>query len=229
MTNKDKQLGDLVSVVARASGSTAASAGQAFTQAVGTLIPVPNGANAATPAMAAPNGNGELSSEALTQNTQQLSQLIAALERQVGATADNTRAVADNTSAKSSGAASTAGNMLMNIFGGALSMNPIVSGLMSLFGGSGSATATTPTKFALPNSLDLQAVVSGTQGMTPVSYGENGLPRPATPTATQQQQVTVNIQAMDSRSFLDHSSDIADAIKQALLNSHSLNDVIGEL
>jgi hypothetical protein len=34
---------------------------------------------------------------------------------------------------------------------------------------------------------------------------------------------------MDSQSFLDHSDDIAMAVKQAILNSSSLNDVIAEL
>jgi hypothetical protein len=34
---------------------------------------------------------------------------------------------------------------------------------------------------------------------------------------------------MDSRSFLDRSSDIATAVRQAILNSHSINDVLSEL
>ncbi len=42
-------------------------------------------------------------------------------------------------------------------------------------------------------------------------------------------QITVQVQAMDSRSFLDHSEDIAQAVRQAMLNSHGINDVITEL
>ncbi len=34
---------------------------------------------------------------------------------------------------------------------------------------------------------------------------------------------------MDSRSFMDHSDDIARAVREALLNAHSLNDVMSEL
>ena len=34
---------------------------------------------------------------------------------------------------------------------------------------------------------------------------------------------------MDSQSFLDHSNEIAMAVKQAILNSNSLNDVISGL
>ena len=39
-------------------------------------------------------------------------------------------------------------------------------------------------------------------------------------------QITVQVQAMDSQSFLDHSSDIALAVRQAMLQSSVLNDVI---
>ncbi len=34
---------------------------------------------------------------------------------------------------------------------------------------------------------------------------------------------------MDSRSFLDHSDDIAQAVRQAMLNMNSLNDVVTSL
>ena len=42
---------------------------------------------------------------------------------------------------------------------------------------------------------------------------------------------TINIQvsAMDSRLFLDHSSQIAQAVREAMLNMHSLNDFVSEL
>lgn len=41
--------------------------------------------------------------------------------------------------------------------------------------------------------------------------------------------ITVNVHAMDSRSFLDHSSDIASAVREAMLNMHSINDVVNDL
>lgn len=46
--------------------------------------------------------------------------------------------------------------------------------------------------------------------------------RPAT-------HVTVNVQAMDSRSFLDRSHDIAQAVREAMLNMHAINDVVNDL
>ena len=42
-------------------------------------------------------------------------------------------------------------------------------------------------------------------------------------------QVTVQVHAMDSRSFLDHSDDIARAVRLAMLESHAINDVVAEL
>ena len=41
--------------------------------------------------------------------------------------------------------------------------------------------------------------------------------------------ITINVQAMDSRSFLDHSGEIAQAVREALLHSHALSDVVTEL
>ena len=42
-------------------------------------------------------------------------------------------------------------------------------------------------------------------------------------------QISVNVQAMDARSFLDHSNEIAQAVRQAMLNLNSLNDVVNDL
>ena len=42
-------------------------------------------------------------------------------------------------------------------------------------------------------------------------------------------QITVNVQAMDARSFLDRSNDIALAVRDAMLNMNAINDVVNEL
>jgi hypothetical protein len=42
-------------------------------------------------------------------------------------------------------------------------------------------------------------------------------------------EITIQVQAMDSRSFMDHSHDIAKAVREAMLNMHALNDVISDL
>jgi len=43
------------------------------------------------------------------------------------------------------------------------------------------------------------------------------------------QQITVQVQAIDSQSFLDHSDEIAQAVRQAMLNMNSINDVVTDL
>ena len=42
-------------------------------------------------------------------------------------------------------------------------------------------------------------------------------------------QITVNVQAMDARSFMDRSNDIALAVRDAMLNLNSINDVVNDL
>jgi len=42
-------------------------------------------------------------------------------------------------------------------------------------------------------------------------------------------QMTLNIQAMDAQSILDRSGDIAQAVRSAMLNMSSINDVISDL
>ena len=51
---------------------------------------------------------------------------------------------------------------------------------------------------------------------------EAGAPREAA-------NITIQVQAMDSRSFLDHSAEIAQAVREAMLNMHSLNDVVNDI
>jgi hypothetical protein len=42
-------------------------------------------------------------------------------------------------------------------------------------------------------------------------------------------QITVNVSAMDSQSFMDRSNDIASAVREAMLNLHPINDVVASL
>jgi hypothetical protein len=78
----------------------------------------------------------------------------------------------------------------------------------------------------MPPSVNLQSTTNNQD----VTWGENGLPRSSGSSGSNTgQQVTVQVQAMDSQSFLDHSDDIAQAVKQAMLNMNSINDVITSL
>ena len=169
--------------------------------------------------------------DTLTQVSRGLGTLAPASQLQVQAFIANTQAVTQNTSVQDiSGVLSTIGTLASSLTGGALSLSPILSGLLHLFSG-GTSNAPPPlVKFALPPSVAFQAAnVSGPQ-TAGVDFSQSGTPRAigtAPPFASQ--QITIQVQAMDSRSFMDHSHDIARAVREAMLNMHALNDVISDL
>lgn len=180
------------------------------------------------------NGNSDVT-EQLTALTSQISSLTSAQQSQISALQDNTQAVTQNTSAKGSSGSSvgsTVESVASSFLGGGLSsLSPLLGGLLSLFGGGGGQTLSTPAPYILPSPIQSQAgITSAAPGqVVPVSYGATGQPRGVTQSSSSSTQVTVQVNAMDSQSFLDHSDDIAMAVKQALLNSSSLKDVISEL
>jgi hypothetical protein len=169
--------------------------------------------------------------EQITELSRQTNSLNTTQIAQVGATQDNTRAVTTNTTTKSGGSsvAGTVGNIASGLLGGALSFAPIISGLIGLFGGGDSKPAATSTPFALPPSVQSQAgLTGGSSGqIVPVDYGQNGQVRGQP--ASSAPQINIQVNAMDSQSFLDHSDEIAKAVREAMLSSHSLNDVIADL
>ena len=179
---------------------------------------------------------GTLSQSSTDQMTEQMSSLVSQItglnateQSAINAIQGNTQAVTQNTSSKGSGtsAASQVGSAAESLFGGALSLSPILSGILSLFGGGSSGPTTQMTPFMLPAPVQYQAGLASSGGVTPVSFGEGAQPRAQGASSTT--QVTVQVNAMDSQSFLDHSDDIANAVKTALLNSNSLGDVIADL
>jgi hypothetical protein len=167
----------------------------------------------------------------LAQLTQGISYLTPASEMQAQALLANTQALGENTTAHSSGGVSGAlGSIASTLTGGLLSVSPILSGIMSLFGGGGSSSPPPLTPFYLPPTVNFQAANAfGSAGpqLPGADFGQSGQPRSMTQAAAP--QITVQVQAMDSRSFMDHSSDIAQAVRDAMLNMHSINDVISNL
>jgi len=115
------------------------------------------------------------------------------------------------------------------VLGGGLGLAPLVSGLAGLFGGGGdaSAPAALPT-YTAPLPIHIDAGFSeGGGGAYGVDAVQGGAPRAMT--SSPAAQITVQVQAMDSSSFLDHSQDIALAVRQAMLQSTVLNDVIRDV
>jgi hypothetical protein len=169
--------------------------------------------------------------ESMSRLTQGMEQLRISTQTQADSVNANTDALAQNTASqanKSGGtAASTVGRILSPVWK-ATGIGAIVSELSSLFRGGGDAQAASLTPYVAPAPIRYEATLSGagnsggTESATAERNG-NGLRAAVAPT------VQVNVQAIDSRSFLDHSDAIASAVRDAMLRSHSLNDVVNEI
>jgi hypothetical protein len=165
----------------------------------------------------------------------QLEQLQPLTVQQLEAVAENTRAVSQNTGAQKGGGAAAAGNVAttaLRMLGGGLTLFPLVSSIAGLFKGGNSEAAPTLPTYTLPPAVNFLGAVprQGGQPILAADYGQDGMPRTIPATAPFfAPSVTVQVQAMDSRSFLDHSDDIARAVREALLNAHALGDTVNEL
>jgi hypothetical protein len=188
----------------------------------------------------ASGGTGDAASsvlpETLNQLNEQLLQLQTVGQAQTQATTSNTQAVDQNTTQQAQGGSSTAGTIgqtLSSTFGIGSALSPLISGIVSLFGGGGSSQPAALTPYVPPNKVNVAAGVSDAAPGSAfgVDYAQGGQPRPVDSSAASSSstQITVQVQAMDSQSFLDHSNDIALAVRQAMLESSVLNDVIREV
>lgn len=176
-----------------------------------------------------PQGAGAFA-DTLGELTRNLGNLVPASQLQAEALLANTQAIVQNTTAHSSAAADAFGKVASTLTGGILGgLSPILTGLMSLFGGDGSSAPPPLTSYIPPPSLHFQAANAPGATVQGVDYGQGGAPRAMSNTPQSIPQITVQVQAMDSRSFIDHSHDIATAVRDAVLNMHSLNDVISDL
>jgi hypothetical protein len=137
---------------------------------------------------------------------------------------------ATGSTSSSGGIGSTLETVAMDVLKSGVGLVPIIGGLLGLFGGGDSEPLPTLTKYQMPEAIDYQAAEVGGQ-LANVDYGQSGAPRAfggGTGAGTVP-GITVNVQAMDARSFLDRSSDIAAAVKDAMLNLNSINDVVNDL
>jgi hypothetical protein len=118
-------------------------------------------------------------------------------------------------------------------------VGPIVAGLMSLFGSKDAEPLPALEKFSAPAPVSVEAGLSSTRELGSIRYAQGGRPEMEAPPSAAGSNgaplqgstptINVNIQAMDSRSFLDRQDDIARAVREAMLHSNSLNDVVMEL
>jgi len=152
-----------------------------------------------------------------------------------------------SSSSSSGGIGSTLESVASTVLKSGLGLVPLIGGLIGLFGGGDSTPAPTLEKYAMPASIAFEGADTGA-GVTAADYDQMGMartyggdgaasssapPSTAAPASTSNSaspsQITVNVQAMDARSFLDRSSDIAAAVRDAMLNLNSINDVVNDL
>lgn len=168
-------------------------------------------------------------SEQIAQLAEQLRQVQSASQAAEASLASS-RASASRPSG--GGSLDGLGNTLLDVFGAGLGLSPLISGIASLLGaGGGNSTSIPVARFALPPSIQASGGVSEGGGPAfAVDNPQGGIsrPEPAGGPAGAATQITVQVQAMDSQSFLDHSADIAMAVRQAMLQSSVLNDVVRE-
>jgi hypothetical protein len=193
------------------------------------------------------SSNGDLSTS-LSQAGQQIAQLQAVYQQQAALITANTQAIQGNTSSQSGhSVTSTIGSAASGFLGGGGLLggllSPLISGIASLFGGNsapaplpiyvppspvaidGSLHSATPSQTSAP-SMYVPPVSTASSGASAGNSGgsSSGGTGQSAPT-----QVTVNVNAMDSQSFMDRSADIASAVREAMLNLHPINDVVANL
>jgi len=165
--------------------------------------------------------------------------LIEQMTKEMGTIAKTPQPVADGQAASSSSSktgGASALSIASTVLESGLGIVPLIGGLVGLFGGGGSSAEQPLTKYALPDPVSFQGAETG-GGIGLAGSDLMGLQRPAdvsssgsdTPSAGSGQQITVQVQAMDARSFMDRSSDIAAAVRDAMLNLNSINDVVTNL
>jgi hypothetical protein len=128
------------------------------------------------------------------------------------------------------------GSVVSTILKSAFGIVPLIGGLFGLFGGGAPDTPPPLTKYIMPESLSFQMATLAS-GVTFADYDASGAPRPYltqtqppnTPFSSQTPPITVNVQALDAQSFMDHSHEIAAAVREAMLNLSSINDVVNTL
>ncbi len=195
-------------------------------------------------------GSDVTGAQGLQQTVQALASLSSTSQFPAAETVEgsNTRGGQGSTAGGDS-AAATAGSLATTFLESGFGIVPLISGLIGLFSG-GPEVQPALEKYAMPSAISFESSeTSG--GLTAADFDQTGAPRaytpistaadpenansptpastPASQTGTTGPQISVNVQAMDARSFMDYSAQIAQAVRSAMLNLSSLNDVVSEL
>jgi hypothetical protein len=215
------------------SGQSQSTSSQALGELISGLAGRLGGGRSASVAAVSEAATANLVSEEMSRLSAQLEQLRRVGEWQVETTGENTQAITQNTNSRASeggrSALSAAGSILYPILRSGLGISPLVSGLFGLFRGNGNETPPLLMPYQAPPQLHLEAAIGGSQALQ-LRDDAGWMNRQATTVQPATgAQIHISVQAMDSRSFMDHSEDIARAVREAMLNSHALNDVVVDL
>ncbi len=163
---------------------------------------------------------------------EKLSELARASQAQTTTVEENTAAVTQSTASKVGDVVKSAASALPGL--GSLSAGtaflPLISGIAKLFGGEKTKTEPALVTYTRPAAVSVEAGIGGTGAQGEIRYDAEGVPRVVASSAgAAAPQISINVQAMDSRSFLDHSEDIARAVREAMLQTNALSDVVNDL
>ena len=168
-------------------------------------------------------------------------------EAEQGTAQASSSSASSNTNSGSAG--SEALSIATTVLESGLGIVPLVAGLIGLFTGGGDSSAPPPlVKYAMPQKMQFEGADTG-NAMSDADYDQMGTPRTysgspnGSPSASvtapassggggstsAAPQIQVNVQAMDAQSFMDHSNEIAQAVRSAMLNLSSINDVVSDL
>jgi hypothetical protein len=172
---------------------------------------------------------GEDSGTSSSQASQEIALLEAQFRQQTAFLQTNLRSLQGNSQAGGGSAVEDIASHFGGGFGGLGLLSPVVSGLLSLFGAGGSKSEPDPLAVYTPPP-GIQ--ISDTLRDAPTPQTANASPQvtsAAPQVTTAGPQITVHVNAMDSQSFMDRSTDIANAVREAMLNLHPINDVVANL
>ncbi len=189
--------------------------------------------------------------ESLRETIEELSEM--AVNSPGGAAASpagvNSRA-GSSTSSSSSDTGSSVESIATTFLESGLGIVPLITSLVGLFSG-GSDAPPALEHYVMPSAISFESADVG-NNLTPADFDQTGAARmydatagssggnsssgdfgPGSPAsgsaAPSAPQISVNVQAIDAQSFMDYSTQIAQAVRGAMLNLSSLNDVVNEL
>ncbi|MDR3700224.1 MAG: hypothetical protein P4L56_11345 [Candidatus Sulfopaludibacter sp.] len=204
-----------------------------------------------TSAVASADSNRLVSgAESLARTVSELGQMAVAGPSGVAATSPGTSTRGQSTATNDSGGGASVSSIATTFLESGFGIIPLITGLIGLFSG-GSTAPSAPEKYTMPSSISFESAETP-GGLTAADFDQTGAARlynysagspgtvdssddasspssPAPGGGAAAPQVTVNVQAMDAQSFMDYSSQIAQAVRGAMLNLSSLNDVVNEL